>query len=157
MHQIISLFFYTLLPSQICGLPNLTGLYFDTDECNAGTEHVCTVDEWPDGWTAAVCYSMLTGGYRFSPIGSCYAGETPTCGIVPEPDAEPFVCSPMGTDDVYVSDDASCSMGEIHVCTHGDTPDNPNVLVCCVDSDECRFEVGDGACEPGEWLACGHA
>jgi hypothetical protein len=153
----LALLFHTLGSSQACGSPNLTGPMYIVDasaDC-APLEHVCTVDEWPGGWTASVCCSSM--GCRFSPTGVCEIGESPRCGIIPEPTTEPWLCNPIGTLDAYVSEADSCGTGEIHVCTHGETPPDPLVLVCCVDVDECRLVAGDGACGLGEWLGCGHA
>jgi hypothetical protein len=155
-HLLIFLFLNTLGPSQVCGNPDMSGLYIeDTAACDDDTEHVCTVGEWPAEWSAAVCCSGA--GCRFSPTGACGITETSVCGIVPEPEPEPWICSPLGTTDAYVSDDDSCQVGELHVCTHGDTPASPLALTCCTDDDNCRLVPGDSACVSGEWLACSHA
>lgn len=160
MYKIVSLFMHLLGSAQVCGEPRIDGFAYLEDAavaCSPATEHICTVDEWPAGWDVAVCCSpdpLL--GCRFEPAGVCAPGESAACGFIPQPDPEPWVCNPTGTDTVYINDAAACEVGELHVCTHGDTPPDPLVLVCC-DANGCRFEPGDGACSVGEWLACSHA
>jgi hypothetical protein len=160
MFNLITTLFLALGPSQVCGEPSLTGwMYIEkTDTCGGDLEHVCDVDAWPVGWSATVCCSMVDpeAGCTFSPIGVCPITSPAVCGIVPEPDPEPWLCNPIGSLDAYVSDDDTCDLGELHVCTHGDTPPDPLVKVCCVNDDECRLVPGDEQCDGGEWLGCSH-
>jgi hypothetical protein len=157
MDKLISIFLSMLGPSQVCGEPEINGYAYIEDanaSCAEPTNHVCNADEWPNGWEVAVCCTST--GCRFSPEGVCVMPESPVCGFIPQPEPEPWVCSSLGSLVAYVSEDASCDVGELHVCTYGETPANPFALVCCTDSTSCRLAPGNESCDVGEWLACSH-
>lgn len=158
MNLLVTLLF-SMLPPQVCGEEHILGLAYveDTDSCADGFEHVCDVGEWPPGWEVAVCCSQDTYEVcTYAPGGVCLYPDKPVCGFIPQPEPEPWVCSSLGTLDAYVNVESECSVGELHVCTHGETPPDPLALVCCTDNSNCRLEPGDGACGFGEWLACSH-
>jgi hypothetical protein len=158
MHHLFALFLNMLGTAQVCGDGlGLGGLLYleETTDCADDFEHVCTASTFEIGWSLGVCCSGLgTCGYTLT--GACAVGDTLVCGITPQPEPEPWICNPLGTVDAYVSDDDSCQLGELHVCTHGETPPAATVLTCCTTDDSCRLVPGDTACEPGEWLACAH-
>jgi hypothetical protein len=160
MHNLLALLFLNLFDSaQVCGDGAGLGgdLYLEQGpDCADGFEHVCTPGVFEVGWPLGVCCSP-DDACGFTLVGACPVGEKLTCGLVPVPQPEPWVCSPIGTLDAYVSDGDSCNLGELHVCTHGDTPPDPTVIACCDDANACRLAPADQSCNVGEWLACSHA
>lgn len=147
-----------VLQPQVCGEQSLFGWAYieDTAECDGTLEHMCTVGEWPQGWEWAACCSPDPAKGCSYAAGACPLGLSPTCGFIPVQDPEPWVCSPLGTLDAYVSETAACEVGELRVCTYGETPADPLALACCTAADSCRLVPSNEACAVDEWIACGH-